>query len=121
MQKLVAVSTFRRAVLVALLGLLLLGAATAVAFHWHLSYGQAKNESKQLAKALCAEDRECIGWGVGQCFRASDSRFDCAVGFFYEGKQPGEEVECDIVLHWGVDHAGYVKLKRHGPPHCHVA
>ncbi len=97
-------------------------AGTAQAFQWHLRYGQAKHASRQFAEQVCREDRECSGWGVGQCYRASSSRFDCTIGLFYKGLyEPGDKAECDIVLHWGVDHAGYMKLKNYGDPHCSLA
>jgi hypothetical protein len=99
--------------------ILLLSTATASAFHWHLGYGQAKHATKEFAQTLCEEDRECVGWGVGQCNRRSESRIDCTMGVFYAGAEPGTEIECDGVLHWGVDRAGYVALKNAGPPHCH--
>lgn len=96
-------------------------AGTAQAFHWHLGYGQAKHASKEVAQELCEGERECTGWGVGQCVRRSDSRIDCRIGSFFPGEEPGEEVECDTTLHWGVDSGGYVRLKNHGPPHCHLS
>ncbi len=96
--------------------------ATASAFHWHMSYGQAKHATKEFAHGFCEEDRECVGWGVGQCHRKSESRFDCTMGVFYEGfYEPGDKVECDIVLHWGVSQSGYVTLKNHGKPYCSQA
>jgi hypothetical protein len=91
--------------------------ATASAFQWYMSYGQAKNSTKEFAKAFCNADRQCVGWGVGPCLRQSASRFDCTMGAFYKDPEIGE-VECDIVLHWGVSRSGYVALKRHGQPHC---
>lgn len=93
--------------------------AGAQAFHWHMSYGQAKHSSKEFAEGACQHDHACTGFGVGSCLRASDSRFDCEVGLFYADKpQPGEEVECNLTLHWGVDHSGTVTLKNYGKPHC---
>jgi hypothetical protein len=101
-----------------LLAFLVLGAGTASAFVWHMTYGQAKSATKEFAKEACREDRECVGWGVGKCIRRTESGFACEAGLFFREPGGSEEVECDIVLHWGVDHAGYMKLKRHGPPHC---
>jgi hypothetical protein len=41
------------------------------------------------------------------------------VGLFYaEEPEPGEEMECNIMLHWGVDHSGALALKNYGKPHC---
>ena len=94
-------------------------AGSAQAFHWHMRYGQAKHASREFVEQLCGEDRVCTGFGVGHCLRISDSRFDCEVGTFYaESPGPGEETECNIVLHWGVSHSGYMTLKRHGSPNC---
>jgi hypothetical protein len=94
---------------------------TAEAFHWHLGYGQAKHASKEFAYAVCKAEGKCTGYGVGGCKRISDSRIDCPIGLFYADQpEPGQETECEMLLHWGVDHAGYLALKRHGPPHCGV-
>jgi len=89
----------------------------ASAFKWYMSYGQAKNSTKEFAKAFCEADRECVDWGVGPCLRRSSSRFDCTMEAFYRDAEIGD-VECDMVLHWGANRSGYVVLKRHGPPHC---
>jgi hypothetical protein len=96
---------------------LVLSTAAASAFQWYVSYGQAKNATKEFSKAFCEADRECVAWGVGSCQRRSSSRFDCVMGSFYEDPEAGE-IECDMVLHWGVRRSGYLALKRHGPPHC---
>ncbi|HEX5928080.1 MAG TPA: hypothetical protein VFY48_01670 [Solirubrobacterales bacterium] len=100
---------------------LLATAGSAEAFKWHMSYGQAKNASKELAKELCDGVSECTGYGVGQCQRRSPSRFDCLIGLFSPGTEPGEEIQCDVVLHWGVNRGGAITLKNRGPFHCHVA
>jgi hypothetical protein len=92
---------------------------SAQAFQWHMRYGQAKHASKEFVEQACREDRKCTGYGVGKCVRISESRFDCEVGTFYaESPGPGEETECNVLLHWGVNRAGYMVLKRHGTPHC---
>jgi hypothetical protein len=94
-------------------------AGSAQAFQWHMRYGQAKHASREFVEGVCHADRECTGYGVGKCVRISESRFDCAVGTFYaDSPGPGEETECSIVLHWGVNQAGYMTLKRHGTPRC---
>jgi hypothetical protein len=94
-------------------------AGSAEAFKWHMRYGQAKNASKEFIKAVCAEENECTGWGVDQCYRRSQSRFDCGVGAFYANSPNiGEETECTMTLHWGASNSGYVVLKNHGPVHC---
>ena len=95
-----------------------LGAATADAFVWHMSYGQAKNSTKEVARELCREDRECIRWAVGPCRRKSESSFSCEMAHFFRGAEPGEEIKCTIILHWGVEKGGYIDLKRAGRPHC---
>jgi hypothetical protein len=94
------------------------GVSSADAFVWQMRYGQAKNATKNFAKESCAEDSECLGWGTGQCYRRSDSHFACEMGLFFSGVEPEEEIECDVVLHWGASRDGYIVLKRHGPPHC---
>jgi hypothetical protein len=104
---------------VAVLVSFLLLVASAQAFHWRMNYGQAKHSSKEFVEEACRHDHKCTGFGIGSCQRSSDSRFDCEVGLFYaEEPEPGEEVECNIMLHWGVDHSGAVTLKNYGKPHC---
>jgi hypothetical protein len=93
--------------------------SSAQAFHWHMRYGQAKHASKAFVQEACREDSKCTGYGVGQCYRASEGRFDCEVGTFYaDTPSLGEELECNIALHWGVSYSGYMVLKNHGTPHC---
>jgi hypothetical protein len=93
--------------------------AGAQAFHWHLGYGQAKHSSREFAEVACKHEHLCTGFGVGSCQRASDSRIDCEVGLFYADQpQPGEEAECNLMLHWGVDRSGALALKNAGKPHC---
>jgi hypothetical protein len=107
-----------RAALATSVALLLL-AGTAQAFQWHMTYGQAKHATKEFAKEFCREDAQCTGWGVGPCRRASNSRFDCVMAAFYDGREPGEEIQCNLVLHWGVGAGGYLRLKNYGRnPHC---
>jgi hypothetical protein len=106
--------------LLAVAGLLVM-AGSADAFKWRMAYGQAKSESKVFAKETCREIPECTGWGVGPCLRRSPSRFDCTIGIFARGVEPGEEIQCDQVLHWGVNRSGVVVLKNFGRPHCHLA
>ncbi len=93
--------------------------SSADAFQWHMRYGQAKHASRVFIQEACREDHECTGYGVGQCSRISSSRFDCEAGLFYANTPGlGEELECNIALHWGVSYSGYVVLKNHGQPHC---
>jgi hypothetical protein len=103
---------------VAAVAALLMLAGSAEAFKWQMSYGQAKNASKEFAKELCDSVSDCTGYGVGQCLRKSPSRFDCLIGLFSPGTEPGEEIQCDVVLHWGASRGGYVTLKNRGPFHC---
>lgn len=92
---------------------------TATAFQWHLGYGQAKHETRLFAEETCRAERKCIAYAVGPCKRVSESRIDCVAGLLYKGvAEPGDEVACDIVLHWGVNHSGQVVLKNHGSPNC---
>ncbi len=94
-------------------------AGTAQAFQWHLGYGQAKHATKEFAEETCRSDHKCVAYKVGSCKRASESRVDCAAGFLYKGvNEPGDEVVCALILHWGVNHSGEVALKRHGRPSC---
>ncbi len=94
-------------------------AGTAEAFHWHLGYGQAKHATRVFAEEVCREERKCIGYGVGRCERVSDSRVDCFAGLLYKGVvEPGDEVVCNIALHWGVSRSGELTLKNHGSPNC---
>jgi hypothetical protein len=104
--------------LVALAAFLCLAGA-AQGFQWHLRYGQAKHATKEFAEVTCRRDHKCKAYGVGKCRRQSESRVDCAVAFLYKGvAEPGDEVVCALILHWGVSHSGEVALKRHGRPHC---
>lgn len=93
--------------------------ATAQAFVWHLGYGQAKQATQEFAEATCKGDHKCVAYKAGPCKRASESRVDCAAAFLYKGvHEPGDEVVCAIILHWGVNHNGEIALKRHGRPTC---
>lgn len=93
--------------------------ATAEAFQWHLGYGQAKHATRVFAEETCRHEHKCIGYAVGPCERISESRIDCVAGLLYKGvAEPGDEVACNIVLHWGVSHNGEVALKNHGSPNC---
>jgi hypothetical protein len=93
--------------------------STAEAFKWHLGYGQAKHATKVFAEETCRLDHKCIAYAVGPCDRASDSRVDCLAGLLYKGvAEPGDEVACNIVLHWGVSRSGEMVLKKHGRPDC---
>jgi hypothetical protein len=94
-------------------------AGTAEAFHWHLGYGQAKHATREFAEETCRAERKCVAYGVGPCKRVTDSRVDCVAAFLYKGvSEPGDEVACSIILHWGVNHSGEVALKNHGSPNC---
>ena len=94
-------------------------AGTAEAFQWHLGYGQAKHATRVFAEESCHQDHKCVGYAVGPCKRASESRVDCLAGLLYKGvAEPGDEVACNIVLHWGVNHSGQLVLKNHGSPNC---
>ncbi|HEX7279607.1 MAG TPA: hypothetical protein VF255_08305 [Solirubrobacterales bacterium] len=109
-----------KVVMLVVAGLLLM-TGTADAFKWRMSYGQAKSESKAFAQGVCRELPDCTRWAVGPCLRRSLSRFDCTIGIFGRGAEPGEEIQCDQVLHWGVDRSGAVVLKNFSRPHCHLA
>jgi hypothetical protein len=92
---------------------------SAQAFQWHLGYGQAKHATKEFAEESCREDRKCSGYAVGPCRRVSNSRVDCVAGLLYKDvAEPGDEVECSIVLHWGVSRGGNLVLKNYGRPDC---
>ena len=105
--------------LVSVLAVFFLLTAGAQAFQWHLSHGQAEHSSKEFAEAVCDQDKKCSDYEVGQCLRRSESRFDCEVGFRYADQpKPGEEVECHMPLHWGVNQKGLVVLKNYGKLRC---
>ncbi len=109
----------RISVAIAAVAVFLALAGTADAFRWHLGYGQAKHETRVFAEESCREDRKCVAYAVGRCNRISDSRIDCLAGLLYKGiAEPGDEVACDIVLHWGVSRRGEVALKNYGRPNC---
>jgi hypothetical protein len=106
-------------VAIAALAVSLTFVGTAEAFKWHLGYGQAKHATKEFAEETCRADRKCIAYGVGPCDRVSDSRIDCVAGLLYKGvAEPGDEVACNIILHWGVNRGGVIVLKNHGKPNC---
>lgn len=91
----------------------------AQGFQWHLGYGLAKHATKEFAEETCRSERKCVAYHVGPCKRRSESRVDCAAGFLYKGvNEPGDEIVCAILLHWGVSHSGELALKRHGRPQC---
>jgi hypothetical protein len=105
--------------IVSVLAAFFLLVASAQAFQWHMAYGQAKHSSREFVEEACQSDHKCTGFGVGSCRRSSESSFACEVGLFYaEEPEPGEEIECNILLHWGTNHAGVVTLKNYGKPHC---
>lgn len=109
----------RISVAITALALSLALVGTAEAFKWHLGYGQAKHATKVFAEESCRDDRKCIAYAVGRCDRVSDSRIDCVAGLLYKGvAEPGDEVACNIVLHWGVSRAGELALKNYGKPDC---
>jgi hypothetical protein len=109
----------RISVAIAALAVSLAMVGTAEAFQWHLGYGQAKHATRVFAEESCGEDHKCIGYAVGPCKRVSESRVDCLAGLLYKGvAEPGDEVACNIVLHWGVSHSGQLVLKNHGSPNC---
>lgn len=91
----------------------------AQGFQWFLPYGQAKQATKEFAEETCRQDHKCRAYHVGPCKRQSHSRVDCVAAFLYKGfNEPGDEVACALVLHWGVSHSGELALKRHGRPQC---
>jgi hypothetical protein len=107
--------------LVSVLAVFFLFVAGAQAFQWHMSHGQAQHSSKEFAEVACHQDKKCSGYEVGQCLRRTESRFDCEVELFYADQpKPEEEVECNMVLHWGVNHTGVVVLKNYGKPRCSI-
>ena len=106
----------RPALLVLLIGMLCF-TGTAGAFQWHLSMKVARHENEHFARTFCEEESECTGWNGSHCKRSSESRIDCIGAWWYPAEEGYEDV-CSAVLHWGVNHSGYVVLKRHGPLHC---
>lgn len=98
-------------------------AGTAAAVGYHMRYGQAKQETRLYAEEACEQERECTGYGTGQCFRSSESTFNCGVGLFFPNRTSGGEIECDWRLHWGVNHrtGGVIRLNGHSRIHCHAA
>jgi hypothetical protein len=97
-------------------------AVPADASQSHLKYPQAKHESRLFVEELCRQDSDCTAYGMGGCRRMSSSRIDCLVGIFYADlPKVGEETQCAIVLHWGIDQRGLVALKNYGQPNCSLA
>jgi hypothetical protein len=84
-----------------------------------LGFGQAKHATREFAEETCRIEHKCVAYAVGSCKRISDSRVDCAAAILYKGvNEPGDEVACSIILHWGVSHSGELALKNHGSPNC---
>lgn len=87
----------------------------AQAFHYHLRFSQAKHGTREVAIRDCEEDNKCVGFAIGECRRISDPRIDCIEANFDE--TVSGELECNTILHWGVEPGGYVKF-RYGHVHC---
>jgi hypothetical protein len=104
----------RKALLLAA-AVFLLSAGTAQAFVWHLSFYKAKAATKSYERENCERDAKCIAYGAS-CERISESRIDCLGGTVDETAYG--ELECTSVYHWGVNRAGYTKL-RIGHPRCY--
>ena len=91
----------------------------ASAFTWHLSVPVARHESERLMKGLCEEEGpECLGWAGSKCEWVSESRVDCLGATWSPGYSIEEEIECYLVLHWGVSYRGVVELKNRGKFKC---
>lgn len=94
-------------------------AGSASAFVWHLSVPVARHNTERLMKSLCEEEGpECTGWAGSQCERISESRVDCLGATWSPGYSIEEEIECYLVLHWGVSYKGVVELKNRGKIKC---
>jgi hypothetical protein len=109
-----------RLLVASLLALIALAApAGASASRYHLSLGLAKHETRELVKGACERIGQCTGYGVGRCYRNTDSNVSCIGGFFF-GEPPEEEV-CSRLIRWGVNTQGYVAFRGYGPQHCSLA
>lgn len=95
----------------------LLFAGSAQGFRWHLSYWKAKRDTVREERRICNRNRRCVAFGAS-CKRITSSRVDC-IGATWSESASGE-IQCWNVYHWGVDRAGYIKL-RTGPAHCRRA
>lgn len=89
-------------------------AGTAQAFQWHLSVYKAKAWTQAYERRICEKDRECTEYGA-RCKRVTESRVDCIGGTVDETEYG--PLECWAVYHWGVNWAGYAKV-RIGASHC---
>jgi hypothetical protein len=100
-----------------LLAFFALSATSAQADRWYVSRSQAKRETREFARQVCARLPRCQSYGVGECLRQSSSRFVCIMGLFYPTY--GGEEECDEAIHWGVDPEGYLEVRHLGRVHCY--
>lgn len=91
-------------------------AGTASAGYYHLSLSLAQHETRILVEEACEELRDCVGFGVGRCWRNTDSNVSCNSGLFYETAY-GEE-ECNRVIRWGTNSQGIVAFRGFQAAHC---
>lgn len=94
---------------------LLLPAAVAQACF--MPVWEARHETRQFSRETCEEDHYCVSYEVGYCERRSPSRVNC-LSTNYSRDRHGE-MECDMLLRWGVSPDGYVILKSYASPHCY--
>ena len=102
----------------AVAAMMVVWAASAQAWHWHLPYNAAKRENRKLAEGICKSDPECVAYAWNVCQRVTDSRVDCLVSTWYE--EPEGETRCSMVTHWGVNRRGYIVLKNRSRFRCYL-
>jgi hypothetical protein len=108
-----------KVVIASALACFVIGVSSAQAFQWHMTYAQAKRASWEYVQETCEELEECTSYAVGKCYRRSPSHFACIGATFYAPVRGGEsELECNMILQWGVNSRGVIVLKRRGEPYC---
>jgi hypothetical protein len=84
-----------------------------------LGYGPtelARHETRLFVSGVCEELPECSGFGVGNCYRNTESNVSCYGAYFYGYGY--EEEECNRLFRWGTNSRGIVAFRGYGARHC---
>jgi hypothetical protein len=96
----------------AIIGLMLFAAPSALAWQYHLPFYKAENIAKGYVKGECAEEDDCVAWGV-HCTRVSQQRVLCGEGIWHEvpyelRRNEGETLLCRWIGKYGIGPGGYI-------------